>query len=274
LEIVPVPELRIVDDGLWDAVKVRQAEVRLVMSRDADGNALNGAHRQKYLLSGLLACGLCGGGFTIVNAHDYGCASHRSKGTCDNHGRIRRDELERRVLDGLKHRLLAPEMVEEFARSFHDEVKRLAAEQSRNRAQDEGRLEGVRRKIASMIRAIEDGLYQPSMKARMAQLETERAALEEQLTAAPEPPRLRLHPNLAGLYREKVAVLEQALTDPSIKAESMEVVRSQIERITLTPNANSRLDIQLQGDLARILQFCEAGERKSERPRTNVPGRK
>jgi hypothetical protein len=149
-EIVPVPELRIVDDALWAAVKARQAEVLLVMSRDADGNALNGAHRQKYLLSGLLACGVCGGGFTIVNAHDYGCATARAKGTCSNHYRIRREGLERRVLDGLKHRLLAPELVEEFARAFQEEVNRLAAEQSQNRAQDEGQLEAVRRKIASM----------------------------------------------------------------------------------------------------------------------------
>ena len=272
-EIVPVPELRIVDDALWDAVKERQAEVRLVMSRDADGNALNGGHRQKYLLSGLLAYGVCGGGFTIINAHDYGCATHRSKGTCDNHRRIRRDELERRVLDGLKHRLLAPEMVEEFARAFHDEVNRLAAERSQGRAEDEGRLEAVRRKIASMIRAIEDGLYQPSMKARMAELETDKAALAERLAAAPEPPKVRLHPNLAGVYREKVAALEQALFDPSIKAEAAAVVRSQIERIMLTPGEGGALEVRLQGDLARILQMCEAGERKDKRPRTNVPGR-
>ena len=125
------------------------------MSRDADGNALNGAHRQKYLLSGLLACGVCGGGFTIVNAHDYGCSSHRAKGTCGNHHRIRREDLERRVLDGLKHRLLAPELVEQFARDFQEEVNRQAAELSRGRAQDEGRMEAVRRKIGSMIRAIE-----------------------------------------------------------------------------------------------------------------------
>jgi hypothetical protein len=272
-EVVPVPELRIVDDALWDAVKARQAEVRLVMSRDADGNTLNGAHRQKYLLSGLLACGVCGGGFTIINAHDYGCAAHRAKGTCSNHGRIRREELERRVLDGLKHRLLAPELVEQFARDFQEEVNRQAAELNQSRAQDEGRLEAVRRKIASMIRAIEDGMYQPSMKARMAELEAEKAALEERLAAAPEPPKLRLHPNLAGLYREKVAVLEQALADPSIKTESMEVVRSQIERITLTPNAEGDLDIHLYGDLARILWFCEEGSSKSKRPRTDVLGR-
>jgi site-specific DNA recombinase len=242
-EIVPVPELRIVDDVLWQAVKARQAEVRLVMSRDADGNALNGAHRQKYLLSGLLACGVCGGGFTIVNALDYGCSTHRAKGTCGNQHRIRREELERRVLDGLKHRLLAPALVEEFARTFHDEVNRLAAEQAQGRAEDEGRLEAVQRKIASLIRAIEDGLYQPSTKVRMAELEAEKAALE------------------------------QALADPEIKAEAAEIVRSQIERITLTPGEDGGLEVELYGDLARILQLCEAGPGKSERPGRGVPGR-
>jgi hypothetical protein len=36
-------------------------------------------------------------------------------------------------------------------------------------------------------------------------------------------------------------------------------IRRQIERITLTPNADGGLDIHLYGDLAQILQFCEAG---------------
>ena len=198
---------------------------------------------------------------------------HRAKGTCGNHRRIRRDQLERRVLDGLKHRLLAPELVEEFARAFHEEVNRLAAEQSQSRAQDEGQLDTVRRKIASMIRAIEDGLYQPSMKGRMAELEAEKAALEERLATAPELPKVLLHPNLAAMYRQKVAALEQALADPEIKAEAAEIVRSQIERITLTPGEDGGLAVELHGDLARILQLCESGERKSERPGTGVPGR-
>jgi site-specific DNA recombinase len=46
-------------DELWDAVKARQAEVRITMTRDVDGNAVNRAHRRKYLLSGLLECGVC-----------------------------------------------------------------------------------------------------------------------------------------------------------------------------------------------------------------------
>jgi site-specific DNA recombinase len=125
-----------------------------------------------------------------------------------------------------------------------------------------------------MIRAIEDGLYQPSMKARMAELETEKAALAERLATAPELPKVRLHPNLAGMYREEVAALEQALADPEIKAEAAEIVRGQIERITLTPNAEGGgLEVVLQGDLARILQLCEGGSSKDKRPGTDVPGR-
>jgi site-specific DNA recombinase len=70
-----------------------------------------------------------------------------------------------------------------------------------------------------------------------------------------------------------VAALEQALADPEIKAEAMEIVRSQIEQITLTPSAGGGLDVHLYGDLARILQLCEAGDDKSERPGAGGPGR-
>jgi site-specific DNA recombinase len=139
-----------------------------------------------------------------------------------------------------------------FARAFQVEVNRLAAEQAGRRTEDEVQLKVARRKIGSMIKAIEDGLYQHAMKERMVELEAEKAVLEERLAAAPEPPKIRLHPNLAGPYREKVAALEQALADPALKAESAEIIRSHIGRITLTPNEAGTLDIQLYGDLARI----------------------
>jgi len=65
-EVVAVPELRIVDDELWNKVKARQREVRNEIGRDAGGNALNRAHRRRFLLSGLLVCRDCGGAYTIV----------------------------------------------------------------------------------------------------------------------------------------------------------------------------------------------------------------
>ena len=51
------------------------------------------------------------------------------------------------------------------------------------------------------------------------------------------------------------------------------MVRSQIEQITLTPDEDGGLEVELYGDLARILQFCEMGEHKHQRPGRGVPGR-
>ncbi len=82
--MVEVPELRIVDAALWERVKARQASIGFTMGRDDQGNALNRAHRRKFLLSGLLTCGCCGGGYTVMAKDRYGCASHRNKGTCSN----------------------------------------------------------------------------------------------------------------------------------------------------------------------------------------------
>ena len=107
-ESVAVPDLRIVDDALWLAVKARQQEVGFRMARDDNGNALNRAHRRKYMLSGLLECGVCGGGYTIMAKERYGCAGHRNKGTCANDRTISRREIEGRVLTALRQSLLAP----------------------------------------------------------------------------------------------------------------------------------------------------------------------
>jgi hypothetical protein len=94
------------------------------------------------------------------------------------------------------------------------------------------------------------------------------------LAAARELPKIRLHPNLATLYREKVAALEQALADPAIQAEAGEAIRSHIERITITPRDDGTgVEVLLYGDLARILQFCEMGGRTSQRPGRGGPGR-
>jgi site-specific DNA recombinase len=46
-EVVEVPQLRIVDDALWQKVKARQEQLTFKMGRDESGNALNRAHRTK-----------------------------------------------------------------------------------------------------------------------------------------------------------------------------------------------------------------------------------
>ena len=106
-----VPHLRILDDDLWNLVKERQRESRSrVMTKDK-GIRSERARRPRYLLSGLLKCGTCGGGFSKISQTHYGCSTARNKGTCDNLLTLRRDDLEAKVLDGLKHHLMHPEMI-------------------------------------------------------------------------------------------------------------------------------------------------------------------
>ena len=100
--VIEVAHLRIVDDELWDAVKRRQAEVSRPLTDPYTTRPLNDLHRPHFLLSGLLTCGICGGGYTITAKDRYGCARRSRQGTCSNSRGIRRQDLERRVLDALR----------------------------------------------------------------------------------------------------------------------------------------------------------------------------
>jgi len=62
--ITDVPQIRIIDEDLWQAVKARQAATRNTMKTGIDR-----ARRPKYLFSGLTQCASCGGGFVLLS-HD------------------------------------------------------------------------------------------------------------------------------------------------------------------------------------------------------------
>ncbi len=145
-EIVEVPELRIVDDALWQRVKQRQQMVRIEIGRDQAGNALNRAHRRRFLFSGLLEGGLCGAGYTIVGKDRYGCAAQKNQGTCGNARTILRAEIENRVLAGLKERLLAPELFREFADEFYRRIAERSRDTECERRQAERELAATKRK--------------------------------------------------------------------------------------------------------------------------------
>ena len=100
---VEVPELRIVDDGLWQAVKDRQAKLSakyadvIEATRAARANRLNATHRARSLPSGLLECGVCGGPYALRGQDRYGCSNHVMNGSCDNGRGIARNVLEERA---------------------------------------------------------------------------------------------------------------------------------------------------------------------------------
>jgi len=116
--VTDVPALRIIDQALWDKAKARQDALTCRSQSSSRRGKFWARQRPRYLLSGLLVCGTCGGSFVKYNAERFSCAAARMKGTCDNRLTIRRDVLEKTVLDGLQHRLMDPELLSVFCEEY------------------------------------------------------------------------------------------------------------------------------------------------------------
>ena len=272
--VTEVPELRIVDNELWQAVKDRQQELAekyatvIEAMRTARANRLNGTHRPRHLLSGLVECGACGGPYAMRGQDRYGCSNHMMNGSCSNGRGIRRTMLEERVLAGLRDRLMTPEKAADAVRAWADEINRLNRE--RNAAGEAGRKElaEIEKKMATMISVIEDGGYVKGMIDRLREIEARQEELKERLaTVPPEIP--DIHPNIAGVYKRKVARLADALCNPEERDAAATAIRGLIERILLTPGEKrGELEITLRGDLGRILEWT--GNRP-ETTKTDTP---
>jgi hypothetical protein len=221
-----VPALRIVSDDLWASVKDRQAETRHCAAQARPEQA----RRPRYLFSGLITCGTCGGGYALVGARHYGCANARNRGTCDNRLSIRRDVLEESVLRGLKDNLLQPELIHEFVTAYQQEYNRLRRQQANEHATAQAELTRVERQIRNIVEAVKAGMFAPAMRDEMAALEERKARLVD-LTRdqAEEPP--MLHPGLAEVYGRKVEKLTEALNKEELRSEAAEILRSTIQTI-------------------------------------------
>ena len=268
--VTDVPELRIVDDALWHAVKARQGELAekhatvIAAVRQAHANRLNGTHRPRHLLSGLLECGVCGGSYAMRGQDRYGCSNHVMNGSCANGRGIRRAVLEERVLAGLKEQLMVPEAAAEAMRAWAEETNRLNRERRASGKTDRQELAAVKKKMKAMIGVIEDGGYVRGMVDRLRELEARQDELEARLAAAPAAVP-DVHPNIADIYRRKVERLAVALDNHGERDEAAAAIRGLIERIVLTPGiAWGETDAKLVGDLGTILEWTGAGDRRRQ----------
>ncbi|BAJ82025.1 putative recombinase [Acidiphilium multivorum AIU301] len=255
-----VPELRIIDQDLWDQAKARQRSVK-ADRETGDSNRLHERQRGKYLLTGLTKCGSCGGGYSMVSADLVGCSTARNKGTCDNRLNIRRNQLEARVLTALKDHLMNPELFavfcDEFTRRMNE--RRIEASTNINAAQSE--IPRIERDLERLVdRFLKDDGAADALHARMKQLEGRKRELQEFLASAETPPPV-LHPSMAVIYRERVAALHEALQQDETRAQAAEVIRSLVSEIVLTP-AGGLLEIDVGGDLAGILTIAAAGKQQ------------
>jgi site-specific DNA recombinase len=263
--ITKVPELRIVDDAIW-----QQARNRLGVIRQSPGVTKARAtefwthRRARHLLTGLAHCGVCGAPLAAAGRDYLSCSAARRQGTCSNKRGIRRPVLEGLILDGLKDRLMAPELVKEFIAEFHREVNRQSRDREAVQGLQQRELDDVSRKLRGLIEAIAEGLRGPGLQVKLDELEQRKVTLEAALAAA-LPPAPRLHPNLAELYRRKVADLQSALADPESRSEALEILRGLVERVVLHP-VEKGFEIELIGEIAAMVDLGTNKKAGSKEP--------
>jgi site-specific DNA recombinase len=266
---VEASDLAIVSRELWDAVKARQAglDERATAKKRATGPtdaplAFWSKRRPRYLFSGLMRCGVCGGGFSKISAAHFGCSTARNKGetVCANRLTVRRDALETTVMDGLRSRLMDPALFKVFAEEFAAEWNRLQAEAGAQLSRVRNERERVCRQIDRLVDALADGEPAARLTEKLKELELRRLALEHEseTTGAPAP---RLHPNIAEAYRRKVEELHATLRSDDA-GTARELIRGLVEAIVLWPE-DGRLRVEVRGELAAILRLSGCANEKA-----------
>lgn len=251
--VVEVPELRIVDQALWESVQGKLATIRS-SSRSVRQrkSAFWERRRPKHLLTGLICCGECGAHMSATGKDYLACAVARNGAGCGNRKSIKRTRVEEVVLEGLKTQLMAPELVEEFIRAFHHELNSQRAASDLQREGDQQELARLSKRLQGLYEAIADGLRSPGLQEELLKLEHRQSELKGSVAAAP-PSEPRFHPKLADVYRQQVADLHGALSDPEARTEAAAILRTLVERVTVRNDANGGHIVVLTGDIVKML---------------------
>ncbi|MGV3651820.1 MAG: recombinase family protein [Devosia sp.] len=251
------PQLAIVERQIFDGVQDRRADrAHMTVVR---------ARPPRHLMSGLVHCGCCGAGYTIINRDRLGCAGRRERQDCDNDRTIMRVDLEARVLDALRRHLLAPDIVAEFIRTYHAERQRLAAAARKDHDKLRRRLDEVTSAIERIVDRIVDGTAPAALEARLPAMEAEQAQLRAELANMDAPaPAVALHPAALDRYRQMVTTLRDQVdaADRTGEHEALIAqVRTLIERIDIHPPADAKkpVDISVTGLIATLLSASDPG---------------
>lgn len=250
-----VPELRIIEDDSWNAVKKLQGEI------NHPERPLWTHNRPRNLLTGLMKCGCCDGGYTLMASDRVGCAAARNKGTCDNRLTMKLEEVENAVLGAMRDHLMDDQLCDEFCKEYTRRMNEL-------RMQHNAALNGYRAEAAKLererqqiIKAIADGVDATLIRDRANAVQKRRVELEALLTTVKEEPVL-FHPNMANRYQKEIQNLVASLSDSEARPQAARIIRTLIEKVVFTPvPGEKRLALDLIGDLAGILTIATKRDR-------------
>jgi site-specific DNA recombinase len=262
-----VPQLRVIDDALWDRVQLRKAKTRAHYLRHADGTLAGKPEAgltAQHLLNGIGRCGVCGGAllFSAKNptTRRYYCSTRLHRGACDNNKGVPAPALDRLVQEKV-HTLLTEEVAEilyERAVKADQEFKAALDGRSEERERVRREITHLEQAIARLTDAIEQG--QP-VGDRLKQRQGELEGLRAKVVASP-PARLS-KAEIAG-HLAKIRRAGHIIDGDPVGVR--EVMRKMgIDHITVTPQ-DGGWTVDGLADLSRLVLGTKGGPAPSERP--------
>lgn len=220
------PELRIIDDDLWQRAHQRMREPT------REGGRGRGA-RPTTFFGGLLRCWRCGGAVVAISGRLYGCAARKDRGAVVCEGVFApRQAVDQRLLSMVRERMLSPAAIAEAQAQFTAALKALRGQQATARAQVDRRRRELDVEILHLVDAITRMGHSDALATRLKLLEAERATLATP-ASAPDPARqVRAIEDAAARYKRQVMDLQAALADDMPRAR--ELLRELLGEITLS----------------------------------------
>jgi site-specific DNA recombinase len=238
---------RIISEDVWNRVQARRALRRHIGIRKLGG--LERTKRsEKYLFSGLLYCGVCGGTIRIIDTDSetvrYGCGTWRDKGACTNATRIRRDRLEEQMLAWLTRDLLQSNRIEDAVTSLCASVQTKLAERQAEAKKNAVNAPALRKELAEKkleawnltdFIAASGRQCSATIQVRLEAADARIKQIEELLPHASEPdPVVTFGPDDIEKYLvSKLHDLQVVLTSEPVTGKEM--LRRHISRVILTP---------------------------------------
>lgn len=242
------PVLQIVPDDLfWRVQEKRWSKSHKIGVQKLGGMTRTDASR-KYLFSGLLKCGLCGGNLNIRTSKParYGCYEHMNRGLCCNKATISQKSLEREFVHALGQRLRDDSLRDELIRMVFEHVKsakyaRLEAESSvgqRRKELETSRATQVRHRD-NLVKAVRESGGQKYLYEELELVKRSLERIDEKLAELNRPPLPDVTlEEVKEFVNGQMAALEQLLFD---SAETLKMdFQKRIEKIVVTPDADER----------------------------------
>jgi len=212
---VEMPQLRIVDQALWDAVhKVRDERAN---KKFASGQVVRSTvQRKQHLLMGLLRCAECNTRMTITQSSRKGqrvvCAGAHNRQSCEHGKSYNLQKINAAVIKRMDELASDPEFRAERAKAKQAELERLRKSNNTVRDETQKRADRLDIQIKNLARMIDEMDDIPAeIMVSLQTKERERKGLVERLKYLGAENNVIAHPKRAALMADKLTTLATML---------------------------------------------------------------